>query len=322
MLWFRRPHWSLVAALSLVLGFVASLSGCGDLALDGPAANTATSRGTTATRNNDESIRIATFNIQVFGQSKLSKPRVMQVLADVVRQFDIVAIQEVRSKEQTVLPRFVEQINADGSRYDYAIGPRLGRTSSKEQYAYVFNTDTIQIDRQWIYTVADPDDRLHREPLVAAFRTLGPDADQAFTFTLINIHTDPDETDLELDALDDVFVSVRADGSGEDDIILLGDLNVDEYDLGELGRLPGITYVISGVPTNTRGNRTYDNILFDRRATVEYTGRAGVLDLMTQYGLSLDEALEVSDHLPVWAEFSVYEGGRPELASQETQTAR
>ncbi len=42
------------------------------------------------------------------------------------------------------------------------------------------------------------------------------------------VHTDPDETDTELDALDDVFAAVQRSGNGEDDVILLGDLNVDE----------------------------------------------------------------------------------------------
>ena len=41
--------------------------------------------------------------------------------------------------------------------------------------------------------------------------------------------------------------------------------------------------------------------------TVEFTGSCGVFDLMAEFGLSVDEALEVSDHLPVWAEFSVRE---------------
>jgi hypothetical protein len=32
---------------------------------------------------------------------------------------------------------------------------------------------------------------------------------------------------------------------------------------------------------------------------------------MHQYNLSLDQALQVSDHFPIWAEFSVYEGVAP-----------
>lgn len=253
-------------------------------------------------------VLIASFNIQVFGTSKLQKTPVMAVLADIVRRFDVVAIQEVRSTDDTVVPQFVTLINSAGRAYDFVIGPRLGRTNSKEQYAILFDTTRIEVDPRSVYTVPDPQDFLHREPLVARFRVRGVPPNQAFTFTIVDIHTDPDETDTELNALGDVFVSVQRNGTGEDDVILLGDLNVDEYHLGNLGRLPGIGYAISGVPTNTRRNKTYDNIVFDRRTTVEYTGRSGVLDMMTAYGLSEDQALEVSDHLPVWAEFSAYEG--------------
>jgi len=255
-----------------------------------------------------DTIKIASFNIQVFGTSKLGKPKVMDVLAQVVRRFDVVAVQEVRAKDQTVVPRFLAMINAEGDRYDFVIGPRLGRTSSKEQYVFLFDTRRIEVDQGSVYTVEDPADLLHREPLVARFRVRGPPQERPFTFSLVNIHTDPDETKTELNALDDAFLTVQRNGD-EDDVILLGDLNVDERHLGELGRLPGIAYAVSGVMTNTRGTKSYDNIVFDRQATAEYAGRWGVLDLMTEYGLTREEALKVSDHLPVWAEFSVREAG-------------
>jgi len=255
-----------------------------------------------------ETIRIASFNIQVFGTSKLKKPDVMDVLAKVVRRFDVVAIQEVRSKDQSVLPQFTALVNAEGARYDYVLGPRLGRTSSKEQYAILFDTARIEADRSSVYTAADPQDLLHREPMVARFRVLGLPAEQAFTFTLVDIHTDPDETTTELDALADVFLAVQGNGSGEDDVILLSDLNVDEYHLGKLGRLPGIAWVVSDVTTNTRRTKSYDNLVFNRQATAEYTGRWGVMNLMDEYRLSEAEAIRVSDHFPVWAEFGTREG--------------
>ncbi len=275
-----------------------------------------------------QTIRIATFNIQVFGQSKLRKPKVMKILAQVIRRFDVVAIQEIRSKRQDVLPRLLEYVNADGSRYDYAIGPRLGRTSSAEQYAFVFNTATVQIDRTTVQTVVDRGDRLHREPLVALFRARGPPPEQAFTFLLVNIHTDPDEVPQELKALAAVYQAVRrtphpVSKQLEDDVILLGDLNTDAEHLGPLGQLPYLVAAITQEPTNTRRTKQYDNILFHREATSEFTGRAGVLDLQKEFGLSLQEALRVSDHLPVWAEFTIYEGGKPGfVAAAEEPTRR
>jgi endonuclease/exonuclease/phosphatase family metal-dependent hydrolase len=266
-----------------------------------PPANTPAASG--------ETIKIATFNIQVFGTTKLQKAKVMETLTTVARYFDVVAIQEVRATSDSVIPTFVNMINAHQVRYDFVIGPRLGRTNSKEQYAIIFDTDRIEVDRSSVYTVPDPQDLLHREPMCARFRVKGVPASQAFTFTLADIHTDPDETKTELDALADVYVGVQRNGSGEDDVILLGDLNVDEYHLGRLGQLPDMRHAIANQTTNTRRTKTYDNIVFNGLATTEYTGKSGVLDLQTTFRLSEAEALEVSDHCPAWAEFSVYESG-------------
>ena len=258
-----------------------------------------------------ETIRIASFNVQVFGTTKLNKPHVMEYLANIARRFDMIAIQEVRSRSQDVVPRYVELINSTGRHYDYVIGPRLGRTHSKEQYAFIFDRASIEVDRTQLYTVDDPDDLLHHEPFVGWFRARGPERDQAFTFTLVNVHIDPDEIRQEMNVMDDVYAAVRDDGRGEDDVIVLGDFSSDDVHLGPLGRVPDIIRAISGVPTNTSGNRLYDNILFHCRATTEFNGRAGVLDIIREFNLTVDQAREISDHFPVWAEFSIYEGGQP-----------
>ncbi|MBW3538793.1 MAG: endonuclease/exonuclease/phosphatase family protein [Planctomycetes bacterium] len=298
--------------------FLSGLSGLsGSKAAD--TASRPTPAGLADVGKGDDTIAVGSFNIQVFGTSKLGKPDVMEVLVNVARRFDVLAIQEIRSVDQTVVPQFVRAINADGSQFDFLLGERLGRTSSKEQYAFVYDTSRIEVVPRSVYTAYDPEDRLHREPLVATFRVRGSSSPQPFSFTLINIHTDPDETDTELDALDDVFVGVQREPGGEDDVILLGDLNVDETHFGQLGRLPDIGWAISGMPTNTRRTKTYDNVVFNRRSTVEFTGRSGVLDLTAEYGLGEEAALAVSDHLPVYAVFSAREGRSVPLASRPIQ---
>ncbi|MGE0537663.1 MAG: endonuclease/exonuclease/phosphatase family protein [Pirellulales bacterium] len=286
---------------------VASLQKLGTLATN-VATSSRPSEGSIAALSGD-TIRIASFNIQVFGTSKFNKPEVVDILAQVVRFFDVVAIQEVRSADETLIPRFVELVNSTGRHYEYVIGPRLGRTSSKEQYTYLFDSQRIEVDRRTVYTVSDPADRLHREPLVAEFRVRGVPTNEAFTFKLMNIHTDPDEVPAELEALADALQAVRRDGSGEDDVIVLGDLNADDDHYGALRGIYDLTWALSRVPTNTRQNQMYDNLLFDRHATVEYLGRSGVLNLSNEFGLTIEQALAVSDHLPVWGEFSAYEGG-------------
>jgi deoxyribonuclease-1-like protein len=274
----------------------------------GSGMTTATAAGANgAVQKPGDAIRIASYNIQVFGEAKLAKPQVVDILAKVVRHFDIVAIQEVRAKGDTILPRFVAAINADGSRFDFVIGPRLGRTVSTEQYAYVFDTNRIEVDRNSVGTMSDPNDLLHREPLVARFRTRAYSATAPFSFWLVNSHTDPDEAKEEVNVLAGAFQAMLTARPDEDDVILLGDLNVSELQLGQLAQVPGIMYVVAGTPTNTRRNRTYDHILFSRFTTTEYTGRWGVVDIQNVFGLTMDQALEVSDHFPVWAEFRIWE---------------
>ncbi len=274
-----------------------------------PTASTGGGRPAAPPANvaNGATIRIASFNIQVFGKTKASKPYVMRELAEIVNQFDVVAIQEVRSKDQYLIPNFVQLVNQGGRRFDHVIGPRIGYTTSKEQYVFLFDTQKVEVDHQSVYTVGDPDGLLHREPLVATFRTRGVDPDNAFTFTLVNMHTDPDVAAEELDVLAEVYRVVRRSSRGEDDIILLGDFNADDRHLGRLGQLPGVMPLIAGVSTNTRQNRQYDNLIIHRPSTTEYMGRSGVFDFMRHKNLSQSQALQVSDHFPVWAEFSIYE---------------
>ena len=256
--------------------------------------------------NSGPTIRIASFNIQIFGNTKASKPYVMEALAQIIRKFDVVAIQEIRSQNEDLIPNFVKRINGTGLHYDYVIGPRVGYTSVKEQFAYIFNTERVQVDHQSVYTIGDPENMLHREPLVASFITK-VDPVQAFTFTLVNLHTDPDDVPEEVDALAEVYRVVRRSPQQEDDIILLGDFNADDRHLGRLGQLPGVVPLIAGVATNARQTKQYDNLLIHRPSTTEYAGRSGVLDVMRFINRSLKDTLLVSDHFPVWAEFSIYE---------------
>jgi endonuclease/exonuclease/phosphatase family metal-dependent hydrolase len=283
-----------------------------------PGASSASAPGIGAGAANQgqysDTITIASFNIQVFGESKLGKKWVVEILAEVVRQFDVVAIQELRCKDDHIIPEFVKVVNAGGRRYSYVVGPRLGRTVSKEQYVFVYDTDRIDIDTSSSGTIQDPLDKLHREPFVTRFRARTATPANAFTFWLVNSHTDPDEVPTEIDALADVFLVMQQARPDEDDVILLGDLNASDRQFGRLGQIPGITWAVHGTTTNTRKSKMYDNLLLDRNRTAEYTGRWGVYDLESAFKLTRDQALQVSDHLPVWAEFSAYEAPRGRTA--------
>ncbi len=256
-----------------------------------------------------DKLLIGSYNIQVFGQSKIAKSDVMSVIVQVIRQFDIVAIQEIRAQDDDILPKLMAMLNSDGSRYEFLISPRLGRTVSTEQYAFVYDSHRVEHDPSSVGVIGDPADLLHREPFAARFRPRTSTPERAFTFWLVNTHTDPDEVPQEVAALAQVFQVMRSARPDEDDVILLGDLNASESELGPIAQIPGISWVVrGGVTTNTRKNKAYDNIIFHGPSTSEFTGRWGVFDIENAFRLTRDQALQVSDHFPVWAEFQIWEG--------------
>ena len=92
-----------------------------------------------------DTIGIGSFNIEIFGQSKARKKEVMSILANILSRYDIVAIQEIRDKSMSALPKLIEQLDeVSGKEFDYVISPRLGRSNSKEQYAFIYNTATLE----------------------------------------------------------------------------------------------------------------------------------------------------------------------------------
>ena len=257
-----------------------------------------------------QNILIASFNIQAFGKKKLADPWVIGHIVSLIRLFDVVAIQEVRAEDQTTLPTLIKMINANGARYDYLLGPRLGRSVSKEQYAYIYDTARVVSGPDAVYTIEDDADLLHREPLVARFVTRVQPGVRPFSFSLVNMHTDPDEVKTEIPVMHTVLKGIREFeyySAREDDVILMGDLNAGPKQFGELGRIPGIFWTVDNEPTNTIRKSIYDNIIFDRDLTNEFTGNSGVLDVCELFGIKVDGALRISDHLPIWAEFTIGE---------------
>lgn len=265
------------------------------------AANT-----TSIPARTSSTIIVGSFNLQRLGPSKLSDAWVMDKLATIIRQFDVIALQEITSVDQRTLPILVNLINSQGVNYSYTISPRIGRegTGYYEQYAFVFDASRMVGGQDYSYVVNDDRDMLHREPFVGRFRSLYPN--QPFAFTLINVHTDPDEIKTEIPVLADVYRIVRQYEYPEDDVILLGDLNVGPNKMEAIRQIPGIVPLVT-VPTNTRQSKSLDNIIIDQTTSVEFTGRAGTVDMAQMFGIQLSDTERISDHLPVWAEFTAGE---------------
>jgi hypothetical protein len=255
-------------------------------------------------------IRVAAFNVQVFGQTKRSKAEVMEVLFRVAREFDVVLIQEIRDSSGETAPAYQDGINGlEGPPYAYVESPRLGRTSSKESYAYYWNTATVQLIEGSTRVYEDALDIYEREPYIACFRA------GLFDFTLIGVHTSPEDARWEIGNLTVVARSVLDANPAEEDIIILGDLNADGGYFDEDGPSPlrGEPYIWltdNSLDTMTKTDWTYDRIIVTGASLREYVGGSCTAFYFdAEYGLSGNIVEDVSDHYPLYAVFRV---GQPD----------
>ena len=232
----------------------------------------------------------------------------MKSTADICQQYDVVALQNYSNLP---VSKLVNELNSRG--FDFRFVDQVG-TDSK--FATIFNQQAVQLEQGHWYTVNDPEDLFLFEPLVAWFRVSTVAPEEAFTFTLVNIQLNERRPDQELTYLDELFRSIRLDGRGEDDIILAGDFYSNDRQMRKLEKENGLKPAIIGLSTNTRKDAQLDNLIFDPKATIEFAGETGVFDFMKRFNMTLSEALEVSNRMPVWAEFSIFEGRAPGRAAE------
>lgn len=263
-------------------------------------------RKTPAFRN----IKIASWALDGFGPTKLANPTARQHFARVVRQFDVVALQQIVSVERDLIPRLVETINQSDRRYDFVMSESTGPPNQQEQMAFIFDTSRLQVDRRETYTLEDPQNQVSFDPLVAWFRATGPSESQAWTFSLVNVRIDLARAPNEVAMLPAMLASIRSDGRGEDDIIMAGLFQADDaYLLPSMGS-ENADAVVKGHPTDIFGRYQTSNVLIDTATTSEYLGRGGVFNYLRHYNLAVAEAEAVTSHLPVYSEFTAWEGGR------------
>ena len=59
----------------------------------------------------DDVARIATFNIKVFGETKMGKADVVAELVEIIHRYDMVVVQEIKDIDSTVPYDFLDAIN-------------------------------------------------------------------------------------------------------------------------------------------------------------------------------------------------------------------
>jgi hypothetical protein len=253
----------------------------------------------------NQSITIASWNLKNIGQTKLNDSARIAVIIDVLKNYDIIAIQEVKDITLQLPQQLISKMNVDGSNYNVVASNRVGRNVF-EQYLFVYDDDKIDAIPETEGYGIEPNDEFEREPFYAMFRA------ENFDFYLFTIHTKPDSVATEIPALRTGYMDLQNNTPDENDIILLGDFNgkapgvsAGSYiTMDAIAQIPGITFAINE-ETNTRGGKAYDNIIFQDNYTREYSDSEGVRTFWLPYGLDEDQGFAISDHKLVWAVFNI-----------------
>lgn len=255
---------------------------------------------TTGSGNTNE-ISLLSFNIQIFGVSKMSNRVVINKLVDIISKYDVIAIQEVRDSSGQAVIEFMKLLD---SRYNYYLGPREGRSSSKEQYWFIYDKTKLRIIDKATYP--DPLDTFERRPEGVYFQSTN-----GFDFVLINKHVAPGDALREISYIPnlfDYFYSLFKDP----DIIIVGDFNADgnyfnENLLVQIFPPEKFSIIIDNSfdTTVAPSSNTYDRIIISNSTSEDFTGKYGVYVFENYYNF-VELAIQpkhISDHYPVWAIF-------------------
>ncbi|XP_071943249.1 deoxyribonuclease-1-like [Antedon mediterranea] len=257
-----------------------------------------------------DGLDIAAFNVQTFGKGTMRKPDVVDVLVKIINRYDVILLQEIRDLSGQAIEQLLEEVNEDADDpYDYIISSRVGHTTSKEQYAFLYRSDEVEVIDSYEYDDGDESigvDLFEREPFIVRFHC---DETLVKDFVIVGIHTKPANAVNEIDRLVDVYDDI-VDRWEIDEVLFAGDMNADcnyvpasSWPTIRLRSDDRFEWLIDdGVDTTTGSTDcAYDRFVTagDELDNGIREGSVKVFDYDEAYNLSDDLMDDVSDHFPI-----------------------
>lgn len=265
----------------------------------------------------NDGFKIGAFNVQIFGISKMKKTAVANILVHIISRYDIILIQEIRDKSGQAVEELLNQINARNKQTPYSmkISPRLGRSQSKEQYAFMYKESAdLTVLHDYVYddvnlvsnSGQNITDNFEREPYIVMFES---STTVLKRFVLAGLHISPSKAVSELQALEGVFEDIRA-RLNTSEIMLMGDFNADcsyvpnyKWENIPIKIDPSYTWWIEDDVDTTVGNTycAYDRFISTGQGfkTAIVNTSATVFYFDTEFMLNQTFSLNVSDHYPI-----------------------
>lgn len=254
------------------------------------------------------SVRVAFWNLEPLDLAKISDPVVGRRIADIVAENDLTALVGLRSPNRMMIQALLYRLNG-------RINERFAALVSEpntfdESVAFVYRIDRIAADADQTFLISGGEEECGPPVYAAAFAAKGASPESRFTFTAVAFRVESESVGEPSVTPADIYRAVQKNagrgGVAEDDILLLGSLDAEPEELGDIRLIPNLATVNNRISTDSSG-RVVDHIIFDSRSTTEYLQRYGVTDLAERFAVGSEEAKNIADHSPVWAEFSAME---------------
>lgn len=255
------------------------------------------------TVGNSQNITLVSWNIQHLGRTKTHEE--IYQIANILRDFDIVAIQEVVAKDPAgaqAVAKIADELNRMGAKWDYQISDPTKSPSvyMSERYAFLWKTSKVSLVHR-AYLDTELENLCYREPFIATFKAKG----KTEPFHVVNYHSRKYNDRPEQEIHHFIHYPERLDSNR---ILIAGDFNLNEK------HAVWKPFYHKGFKSGLQNQRTtlkvkckdgdylshaIDNVYFATGIEI-ITG--GSIDFVTCCD-NLEYGRKISDHLPVYIEF-------------------
>ncbi|NWZ32708.1 DNSL3 Deoxyribonuclease, partial [Asarcornis scutulata] len=261
------------------------------------------------------SLKICSFNVRSFGEAKIARPEVMDVVVKIISRCDIMLLMEIKEAKNRTCPLLVEKLSGQTKgqkeQYSCVVSGRLGRKAYKEQYAFIYRQvqNLVSVKQTYQYPDTQPgdEDAFSREPFVVWFQSPKTAVKE---FAVVPLHTTPEMAVREIDELYDVYLDVKQRWDTKN-FVFMGDFNAGcsyvpkkHWKNIRLRTYSEFAWLIGDKNDTTVKNSTscpYDRIVVsgEQLSQAVMPHSVNIFDFQEAFRMTEEQALGVSDHFPV-----------------------
>jgi endonuclease/exonuclease/phosphatase family metal-dependent hydrolase len=246
--------------------------------------------------------KLLSWNIANIGKSKSNQE--ITFIANTVKEYDLIAIQEVVAGYggTQAVARLADELNRKGAKWNYVISdPTSSSPHKSERYAFIWKTNKLKkIGRAWLEKKYHLE--IDREPYFCTFEY------ENKQFTVVNFHgiTKNRQPETEIK-----YFKFLPDEYPNLNLIFAGDFNCPQSHtvfnpLKKMGYQPILVNQKTSLKQEYKNGEylasEFDNIFF-KSSKINFIN-SGVIPFYKNFN-SLKEARRISDHVPIWFEFSL-----------------